>query len=61
MKVTSTGMAYAKNGSAVTYVFGEEWDQGQPIGYNITYVRLPQDREGTIFVDASELRPGHGP
>ena len=38
-KVTSTGLAYAKNGTTVTYVFGEEWDEGQPIGYNITYAR----------------------
>ena len=39
MRVTSTGLAYAKNGTTVTYVFGEEWDEGQPIGYNITYAR----------------------
>ena len=38
-KVTSTGLAYAKNGSVVTYVFGEEWDEGAQLNYDITYAR----------------------
>ena len=51
-KVTPTGMAYAKNGTTVTYVFGEEWDEGVPVDYNITYARLPREHE--------KLRPSIG-